>query len=318
MQRSILTLLDNLQSEYDLTIVFITHDLPLVASLADRMAIIYAFQFAEIGPRDEIIGNSAHPYTRKLLNATPNIDAPLTEMQPIEGEGPAPVSVPSGCRFEPRCPLTTEECRTTDPPLASFDGEHTDHRTACHHWREAREEIELNFGETSNDVESATRAGTSESPAVERDEGASETPLLSLDDVEVHFTEEQGLLERFTEAPNEVRAVDGISLDIEEQNLVCLLGESGCGKTTLGKTLIGLQRPTSGSIEYRGQDIWETKDSGGEIPYGDIRSALQIIHQDPGSALNPNRRIVDILSESLRHTSEHRRKRASEPNALPA
>ncbi|WP_323174495.1 ABC transporter ATP-binding protein [Natrialba sp. PRR66] len=302
MQRSILTLLDRLQRTYDLTIVFITHDLPLVASLADRMAIIYAFQFAEIGPRDEIIGNAAHPYTRALLNATPNVDAPLEEMQPIEGEGPAPVSVPSGCRFEPRCPLATEECRTTDPPLAAVDRDRTSHRSACHHPATAREEIQLNFDEANDELESASPVEPSVSAVETRAEQTSETPLLSLDDVAVHFTEEQGLTERFTKDPTVVRAVDGVSLDIHEQDLVCLLGESGCGKTTLGKTLIGLQRPTDGSIEYRGQDIWEAKDGDGEIPYDEIRSALQIIHQDPGSALNPNRRIADILSESLRHT----------------
>ncbi|WP_121744384.1 ABC transporter ATP-binding protein [Natronorubrum halophilum] len=302
MQRSILTLLDDLQSEYDLTIVFITHDLPLVASLADRMAIIYAFQFAEIGPRDDIIGNSAHPYTRKLLNATPNIDAPLGEMQPIPGEGPAPVNLPSGCRFEPRCPLATEECRTNDPPLATVDGDDTAHRSACHHREQAREEIELNFGKTSDDFEDTAPAEPAEPAARTRHEEPVGTPLLSLTDVEVHFEEQQGLLERFTEDPRVVRAVDGVSLDIEEQDLVCLLGESGCGKTTLGKTMIGLQQPTGGSIEYRGQDIWEAKEGGGEIPYDDIRSALQIIHQDPGSALNPNRRIVNILTEPLRHT----------------
>ncbi|ELY97661.1 ABC transporter ATP-binding protein [Natrialba aegyptia] len=302
MQRSILTLLDRLQRTYDLTIVFITHDLPLVASLADRMAIIYAFQFAEIGPRDEIIGDAAHPYTRALLNATPNVDAPLEEMQPIEGEGPAPVSVPSGCRFEPRCPLATEECRTTDPPLAAVDQGRTSHRSACHHPATAREEIRLNFDEANDELESASPVEPSVSAVETRAERTSETPLLSLDDVAVHFTEEQGLIERFTDDPTVVRAVDGVSLDIHEQDLVCLLGESGCGKTTLGKTLIGLQRPTDGSIEYRGQDIWEAKDGDGEIPYDEIRSALQIIHQDPGSALNPNRRIADILSESLRHT----------------
>lgn len=302
MQRSILTLLNDLQSEYDLTIVFITHDLPLVASLADRMAIIYAFQFAEIGPRDEIIGRSAHPYTRKLLNATPNIDAPLEEMQPIEGEGPAPVSLPSGCRFEPRCPLATEDCRSIDPPLTSIDQADGTHRSACHHWETAREEIPLNFGETASDFEDAVPTETQGTAMEDRVSESNGPALLSLDDVEVHFTEEQGLLERFSEEPNTVRAVDGVSLDIEEQDLICLLGESGCGKTTLGKTIIGLQRPTDGSIEYRGQDIWEAKAGDGEMPYDEIRSALQIIHQDPGSALNSNRRIVDILSEPLRHT----------------
>ena len=302
MQRSILQLLDDLQNEYDLTIIFITHDLPLVASLADRMAIIYAFQFAEIGPRDEIIGDSAHPYTRALLNATPNLDAPLEEMQPIEGEGPAPVNVPSGCRYHPRCPLATEECRTDDPPFAPIDGE-GDHRTACHHWREAREEIPLNFGEAAETFDDPRPSGASRT-AADRAAKSGETPLLSLDDVEVHFKKEQGLIERFTEEPDVVRAVDGVDLDIHEQDLVCLLGESGCGKTTLGKTMIGLQRPTGGSIEYRGQDIWKAKDGEGdvEISHEEIRQALQIIHQDPGSALNPNRRIVNILSEPLRHT----------------
>ncbi|ESP87114.1 ABC transporter ATP-binding protein [Candidatus Halobonum tyrrellensis] len=302
MQRSILGLLEELRDEYDLTIIFITHDLPLVASLADRMAIIYAFQFAEIGERDAIIGDSAHPYTRALLNATPNLDAPLEEMQPIEGEGPAPVNVPSGCRYHPRCPLATEECRTVDPPFAPID-EASDHRTACHHWEEAREEIPLNFGEDAPDAASVDSPRPAAGSTVEdRAVAAGDQALLSLDDIEVHFEEQQGLLDRFRGDPDVVQAVDGIDLDIHEQDLVCLLGESGCGKTTLGKTMIGLQRPTGGTIEYRGHDIWEAKDGNADIPYDEVRQALQIIHQDPGSSLNPNRRIVDILSEPLHHT----------------
>ncbi|MFC7068667.1 ABC transporter ATP-binding protein [Halobaculum lipolyticum] len=298
MQRSILRLLDTLQTEYDLTIVFITHDLPLIASLADRMAIIYAFQFAEIGPRDEVIGNSGHPYTRKLLNATPNLDAPLEEMQPIEGEGPAPINVPSGCRFSPRCPLATERCEMEDPVLDPVDDGHPDHRAACHYQGEARAEIPLNFGESA-----ASPTASTDRPATDTAEAdADGPPILSLDDVEVHFEKEQGFVEQFVSDPDVVRAVDGVSLDIGEQDLVCLLGESGCGKTTLGKTMIGLQKPTGGTIEYRGQDIWEAHAGDGEVPFTEIRQALQIIHQDPGSALNPNRRIVDILSEPLRHT----------------
>jgi peptide/nickel transport system ATP-binding protein len=299
MQRSILQLLDTLQAEYDLTIIFITHDLPLVASLADRMGIIYAFQFAEIGGRDDVIGDAAHPYTRELLNATPNVDAPLEEMRPIEGEGPAPVNVPSGCRFHPRCDLATEECRTTNPSFDLVEAGGT-HRAACHHTERAREEIALNFGEDVDTVDASRGIDSEASGANASDRGG--TPLLSLQDVEVHFEKEQGFVERFTSEPDTVRAVDGVSLDIEEQDLVCLLGESGCGKTTLGKTMIGLQEPTGGSIEYRGTDVWEAKAGTAERSYSDVRSALQIIHQDPGSALNPNRRIIDILSEPLRHT----------------
>jgi len=142
MQRSILMLLQELQEKYDLTMVFITHDLPLVAALADRMAVMYAFDLIEVAPRDQLIGNSGHPYTRALLNSTPNLDAPLEEMRSIEGQSPAPINVPSGCSYAPRCPLATEECRTDEPP---FYDTGSDHMTACHHWDAAREEIDLNF-----------------------------------------------------------------------------------------------------------------------------------------------------------------------------
>ena len=124
-------------------------------------------------------------------------------------------------------------------------------------------------------------------------------PLLSLENVEVHFEKEQGLTSMFSD-PDVVHAVDGVSLDLAENDVLALVGESGCGKTTLGKTAIGLQQPTGGSVKFRGQDIWEAKAGRGDIPYREIRQSLQIIHQDPGSSLNPNRRLVEILSEPLR------------------
>ncbi|WP_227355858.1 ABC transporter ATP-binding protein [Haladaptatus salinisoli] len=138
MQRSILTLLENLQEKYDLTVVFITHDLPLVAGLANRLAVMYAFEFVEIGPSDEIVRNAAHPYTRALLKAVPNLDAPLDEMRPIEGSAPDPVNVPTGCTYHPRCPLATNECVQNDPDYYDIT---VDHQAACHHWEKSFEEI---------------------------------------------------------------------------------------------------------------------------------------------------------------------------------
>lgn len=132
-------------------------------------------------------------------------------------------------------------------------------------------------------------------------------PLMSLDDVEVHFKTESSILSRLSEDDEYVYAVDGVSLDIQENDIIALVGESGCGKTTLGKTIIGLQKPTSGTVKYRGQDIWEAKASKGsvDIPYSKIRRSLQIIHQDPGSSLNPNRKVINILSEPLRKWQDH-------------
>src|SRR6056297_3623635 len=158
MQRSILMLLQELQEKYDLTMVFITHDLPLVAALADRMAVMYAFDLIEVAPRDQLIGNSGHPYTRALLNSTPNLDAPLEEMRAIEGQSPAPINVPSGCSYAPRCPLATDECRSEDP---GFYDTGPSHSTACHHWEQARETIELNF----DAIEAETVAAETEDPS---------------------------------------------------------------------------------------------------------------------------------------------------------
>ncbi|WP_226482561.1 ABC transporter ATP-binding protein [Natrinema amylolyticum] len=138
MQRSILSLLEDLQEKYDLTMVFITHDLPLVAELADRIAVLYAFELIELGPTEEILHRAAHPYTRALLNATPNLDAPLSEMRPIEGSAPDPVDVPAGCSYHPRCPLADETCVADDP---AFQQVSEDHEVTCFHWRDAADEV---------------------------------------------------------------------------------------------------------------------------------------------------------------------------------
>ena len=140
MQRSILQLLEKLKEKYDLTLVFITHDLPLVAELADRLAVMYAFELVEIGPTEEILRDAAHPYTRSLLNATPNIDSGLEEMRPIAGSAPDPVDVPAGCSYHPRCPMADETCVENDPEFLRAGNEHN---VACFHWQDAEEAVPL-------------------------------------------------------------------------------------------------------------------------------------------------------------------------------
>lgn len=138
MQRSILNLIREIQENHNLTVIFITHDLPLAAKLADRIAVMYAFQFVEVAPTDEILYDASHPYTRGLLKSTPNLNIPIEDMQAIEGSSPDPVNAPEGCSYHPRCSLATEECRESDPPFFNVD---TDHVAACYHWEKAAEAV---------------------------------------------------------------------------------------------------------------------------------------------------------------------------------
>jgi peptide/nickel transport system ATP-binding protein len=126
--------------------------------------------------------------------------------------------------------------------------------------------------------------------------------VVSLQDIEVHFKESSGFVEGLFGGGDNVRAVDGVSLDIGENEVVALVGESGCGKTTLGKTAVGIQRPTGGAVKYRGQDIWAAKEQRGDvtIPFEEIRRSLQIIHQDPGASLNPNKTVRSTLSMPMK------------------
>jgi len=130
--------------------------------------------------------------------------------------------------------------------------------------------------------------------------GDDDEPLLEVKDVEVHY-KPGNLIERYLN-DRTIRAVDGVSFELEENDIIVLVGESGCGKTTLGKAAVGLERPTDGSIRYKGQDIWDSKDSprNADIEWGDIRRAMQVIHQDPANALNASRRVRSILADPLK------------------
>jgi len=142
MQRSIISLLANIRETYDLSIVFITHDLPLVAGLCNRLAVMYAFEFIEIGPAEEILLEAAHPYTRALLRAVPSLDMSVEEMKPIEGESPDPINIPEGCSYHTRCPLADEQCEAVDPEYYDASG---DHQVACHYWEDAADVIPYSF-----------------------------------------------------------------------------------------------------------------------------------------------------------------------------
>ena len=140
MQRSIISLLDSLKQQYDFTMVFVTHDLPLIKKLADRLAVMYAFEIAEIGPTEQIVGDANHPYTRALINSVPNISSDVDAMHSIPGSSPDPVSLPRGCSYHPRCPLSDEFCEQEDPSLQEVT---EDSYAACHYADQAAEAVPL-------------------------------------------------------------------------------------------------------------------------------------------------------------------------------
>ncbi|RLF05397.1 MAG: ABC transporter ATP-binding protein [Thermoprotei archaeon] len=132
-QRVIVDLLRDIYEKLRITMMFITHDIALIAGLVDRIAVMYAFKVIEIAPTDVLFKNPLHPYTHGLLRAIPSLTGELEAVKPIPGRHPDPVNPPPGCRFHPRCPIAREVCRKVEPPLIEVK---PGHWVACHYWHE--------------------------------------------------------------------------------------------------------------------------------------------------------------------------------------
>ena len=129
VQRNILSLLYEIKDDYDLTLVFISHDFPIIAGFADRIAVMYAFDIVEFGQARDVLLEPEHPYTRMMAQANMDLSQELDEVRAIEGEAPDPINVPSGCPFHPRCPISDDRCEVEDPELRAEEGD--DHEVAC-------------------------------------------------------------------------------------------------------------------------------------------------------------------------------------------
>lgn len=149
VQRNILGLLYDIQEEYDLTLVFISHDVPIISGFADRIGVMYAFDFVEFGDAHDVLLSPEHPYTRLLSQANLDPDVPLEEVEVIEGDPPDPVNVPSGCPFHPRCPISDDRCGVEEPELRAEEG--SDHSVACFYPDVAKERIPFSSGKTGGD-----------------------------------------------------------------------------------------------------------------------------------------------------------------------
>jgi oligopeptide/dipeptide ABC transporter ATP-binding protein len=287
IQAQILELLRNLQKHTGMAIMLITHDLGVVAEMANRVAVMYAGQIVELADRAGFFAHPRHPYSQKLFDSLPNMGKRGERLAVIRGNVPSLTQTFSGCRFTPRCDYAWQVCHDKVPAWISEKGHATVDKALlpgvlCHLY----------------DL-SQTNKSFAHEPAQTDDTQASskcvETPpevLLEVRDLKVYFPIHRGVFKRIA---GHVRAVDGVTLDIPRGRTLALVGESGSGKTTVGKGILQLIRPTAGSVRFGGVDL---RRLSGEALRA-RRADFQIIFQDPYSSLNPRMIVSDIIEEGM-------------------
>ena len=270
IQAQVLDLLDELRHKQDMALLLITHDLGVVARMADRIGVRYAGQLVEEAPRREFFAQPAHPYSVRLFAALPDAERRGGRLATIPGSVPAAEIRHPGCRFADRCDEAVLICAATPPP-----------------WRvtAAGQRVRCHLPGPAPAVLQKVGAGDTAIPVDAR-------PLLEVSNLEVHFPIRRGILQR---AVGAVRAVDGMSLQLMPGRTLALVGESGCGKTTAGKAMLQLLRPTAGSVQLDGIEL--TTRSTGELR--PLRAKMQMVFQDPFASLNPRLRIGDIIAEGM-------------------
>lgn len=293
IQAQILELMKELQRKKGTAILLITHDLGIVAETADRVAIMYAGRIVELASCVQVLSNPAHPYTVRLLQSLPSGDQRDRALQTIEGRVPPAHRYPQGCRFADRCHMVQPACRTIDPALLPIEKGHT---AACILYDERLQ------GRPIDPVEVRMPLP----PRPRTNDLVAEEALLRIEGLKVHFPIRRGIFKRVI---GHVKAVDGVDLTIAKGKTLALVGESGCGKTTLGKALLQLIRPTAGRVLVDGQDLTALDRQALQA----YRRRLQIIFQDPYSSLNPRMMVGEIVMEGMTvHGIGHNRKEREE------
>ena len=283
IQAQVLELLARIQQKTGMAILLITHDLGIVADTVDHVGLMYAGQLVESTSRTEFFRNPQHPYARKLFAAIPDARKRGQSLETIEGAVPSLHTRFTGCRFVDRCDEAWMRCHEQAPRWLSQGTTAGDrHGVRCHR-----------FDPEIKDVPAVVvgKKGSVKPVAVQK-ESETEQSILRVEDLKVHFPIRKGLFKRTV---GYVRAVDGVNLDIKTGQTLALVGESGCGKTTAGKALLQLIRPTAGSVQYRDQEL--TKLSAERLR--GLRAEMQIIFQDPFSSMNPRMMVSSILEEGM-------------------
>jgi peptide/nickel transport system ATP-binding protein len=279
IQAQILELLQQLQKERGMGMLLITHDLGIVQDMAHRVALMYAGQIVELASSEEFFRAPGHPYAQLLMQALPGSGKRGQPLAAIPGVVPPLTSEFRGCRFTPRCPKAFDACPNTPPDLYPAGGTQS---VRC-----------LLYTDLATQKDKVIHAPGAQAEAAIPACATTGQPVLQVESLRVRFPVKSGLMMRrsgfFT-------AVDGVSFSIPAGRTLALVGESGCGKTTIGKAVLQLLRDVAvieGSARIDGKNLFTLH---GEA-LREARRDIQIVFQDPFASLNPRMRILEILEE---------------------
>jgi peptide/nickel transport system ATP-binding protein len=258
-QARVLQTVRELCRSHSVAALYVSHDLAVVAELADRVAVMYAGRIVEVGTRDQLFGAARHPYTRRLLRAVPDLEGKRAVVG-IPGFAPLPGRRPDWCFFEPRCDLATDKCRSAFPPAFEFE---PGHRVRCYHADEALREVPVEGGVEEVHVEREPELA------------------LAIRNLNAHHGERHTLFD--------------IDLEVHRHECVALVGESGSGKTTLARCVAGLHKDYTGAVCLGADELPPAARSRSAI----ARKRIQYVFQNPYASLNPRRTIGQTVSRQL-------------------
>ena len=287
LEAQIIDLFRGLRRELGTAILYITHDLGVVAQLCDRVIVMYAGNIVESGDVYSVFETPRHPYTRSLLRSHPSYSNGQARLSTIPGRVPSLRELPAGCKFAPRCEIAQPVCHIQEPLYVQVE----EQTVLCHvyeaGWTGEPLEAAAEFGLFENQSPGA------ESPAVVQGQSEDEV-ILETHGLRTHFEGHRSVLDQLAKRQNlSVRALDGVDLQIHRGETLALVGESGSGKTTLGRTILRLVDATDGRIVVEEQDITSLPQS----KVRPLRAQMQMIFQDPSSSLSPRMKVSSSLLE---------------------